>query len=138
MINITTIAEYEYLVNKGYCPLKDWKWFYIDFKLRLEIQYSIFGHGDFTRQNQRFYEWMWKNSIHSCEELGTPLKNYSASFISHIISKGSDRRLAIDPRNVNILSFNQHNKWEYGEKTKMKIYPKNKLIINILKTDYNL
>jgi hypothetical protein len=44
--------------------------------------------------------------------------------------------MAIDPRNVNILSFEAHQKWETGKQTEMNIYPMNKLIINLLKKDY--
>jgi hypothetical protein len=136
MIEIVSKTEYDYLVGRGFQPLQDWRNFHLDLNLRLSLQYELFGFTDFQKQNDKFYHWVWENRPHACEETGKTLYQFSAIHISHILSRGSDRRMAIDPRNVNILSFESHQKWETGKQTEMNIYPMNKLIINLLKKDY--
>ena len=135
MYHITSRSEYEYCIKRGYQPLIQWRWFSIDIKLRIQLQYELFGT-DFEKANERYYRYVWKYSIHRCHETGKPLYNYSSVFISHIISRGSDRRMAIDPRNVNILSFDAHNNWETGNRKHMNIWTLNRIIINMLKADY--
>jgi 5-methylcytosine-specific restriction endonuclease McrA len=112
--------------------------FTLDFRLRLDIQHELFGAPNFQQENQKFYQWCWDNSIKNCQETGLPLYDYSAVYISHIISRGSDRRVAIDPRNINILSFEMHQKWESLKNNEMNIFPTNKIIIQMLKNDYNV
>ena len=116
----------------------DYQNFTLDFEIRLQIQYDLFGYGDFKRANERLYRYVWENSIHCCHESGRPLHNYSSVYISHIISRGSDRRMAIDPRNVNVLSYDMHQQWETGKRKEMNIYRENLLIMEILRKDYNL
>lgn len=133
------MAEYELCVNRGFQPLIDWRNFYVQIGLRKYLQNELFGHGDIEKQNQKFYKFVWENSPHVCHETGRPLYHFSASFISHIISRGANRAMAIDPRNANILWVPMHNKWEYGGKEarkSMNIYPMNQLIIKELKGDY--
>lgn len=137
-INISTLSEYEYCINRGFAPLIDWRNFYVQIGLRKHLQFELFGSSDFDIQNQRFYKYIWDNSPHVCHETGRPLYNYSASFISHIISRGSNRAMSIDPRNANVLFTTSHNKWEYGNRKDMNIYPMNQLIIKELKQDYNI
>ena len=138
MIHITTREEYDLIVGRGYQPLIDWRMFQMDVRLRLLIQSELFGTGSFTQQNQKFYKWCWDHSIYVCQETGKPLYDYSAVYISHIISKGADRRMAIDPRNVNILAYRSHNTWEYGNRKGMNIWRMNQHIIQLLKQDYNM
>ena len=141
MIYIDTRAEYDYVVSKGYEPLINWRYFKMDISLRQIIQHEMFGSSDLQKENNKFYKWVWDNTLHYCEETGRELHDYSSVFISHIISKGADRRMAIDPRNINILSFEMHNMWEYSTKEKrmhMNIYPKNKYIVDMLKREYNI
>ena len=135
MITINSRPEYEYCLKRGYQPLIDWRIFTIDIKLRIQLQYELFGT-DLEKANIKFYHYVWEHSIHKCHETGKPLNNYSSVFISHIISKGADRRMAIDPRNANILSYTAHQQWEYGKRKRMNIWPLNRLIIKMLKDDY--
>ena len=66
-----------------------------------------------------------------------PLSNYSAAFCSHILTRGAFPEMATDPRNINILSVEQHNKWENGNRKEMRIYNGNMKTIEILKREYN-
>ena len=52
------------------------------------------------------------------------------------MTRGAPPEMAHDPRNVNILSFEMHNRWENGDRRNMRIYPANLLIIEQLKKEY--
>ena len=119
----------------------------MDIGLRVEIQKEIFGHcifgrGDIPAANERFYRWVWDHKPHICEETIQPLRFYSASFISHILTRGANPEIAHDPRNINILCLAAHNRWENPgdgpdkNREGMRIYPGNVRIIELLKTDY--
>lgn len=137
MIEISTRPEYEQAVRLGLNPLIDWRHFAVNIYLRIELQKELFGAADFQKENQKFYRWVWDHKMKNCEETGRPLYNYSSVNISHIITKGSDRRMATDPRNVNLLIYEMHNMWEIGDRLSMNINNENNLIINLLKQDYN-
>jgi hypothetical protein len=52
---------------------------------------------------------------------------------SHILSKGSQPKLRHVKANINILCLECHQKWEFGDKKSMDIYPANEQIIGILR-----
>lgn len=134
---ITEFAEYEYLLGRGYDPLVDDRHFRLDIRLRIEIQKKIFGDGHTPADNEKFYRWMWRKKPHYCEECMRPLREYSATYISHILTRGAYPEMAHDPRNVNILCFEHHNAWEQATTRKdMRIYAANQLRIEKLKNEY--
>ena len=133
--------EYEYINKRGYNPLLDIRNFRLEIGLRVEIQREIFGHcvfgrGDIPAANERFFRWVWEHKPHQCEETMRPLANYSAVYCSHILTRGSHPEIAHDPRNINILSFESHNRWENGDRENMRIYPGNMRLIELMKTEY--
>lgn len=137
---ITERWEYDYCVSRGFEPLIDTK-FQLDIRLRVEIQRELFGHcvfgrGDIPVANQRFFRWMWEHKPHRCEETMRPLYNYSAVYISHILTRGAHPEMAHDPRNINILCAEMHEKWENGNRREMRIYPGNMRIIEQMKKEY--
>ena len=130
---MTERCEYEYCVARGYEPLLDIRNFRLDIRLRVELQRELFGHcvlgrGDIPVANQ--------HKPHRCEECLKPLRNYSAVYSSHILTRGAFPEMAHDARNINILCFEHHSCWENGDKTKMRIYPGNVRIIELLKNEY--
>jgi hypothetical protein len=125
-----TIEEYEYCVSRGFEPLLDTR-FVLPIDLRIEIQERMFP------TIEKFFRWVWAKKPHYCEETMRPLHNYSAAFCSHILSRGAHPEMAKDARNINILCFEMHNKWEFGDRRSMRIYEKNQKIIELLKSDYN-
>ena len=141
MIYLNSKDEYNYVVSRGYEPLMDFQ-FYVNIRLRVEIQNNLFGTPEIGKKNiplanQKFYEWVWNSKQHICEEFMVPLSGFSAKFISHIITRGSHPEMAHDPRNVNILSFKAHQMWEDSVKRKkMRIYPMNIEIMELLINDY--
>lgn len=142
-IKISTREEFEYVLSRDYNPLLDWRKFKIPNSLRVDIQRELFGKSfiskgsNLVEANNRFYRYMWENKNHICEECGKPLSHYSSVFISHILSRGAKPEMAHDPRNINILCFHDHNKWEQETTRKdMKIYKTNLIIIEFLKDDY--
>lgn len=134
-IQIKSRKDYDYCVNSGFEPLLDRR-FEIDHNLRVEIQKDLFGEGNSEKQNVKFYKWVWAHKPHWCEECMKPLPEYSATYVSHIISRGSDARMAYDARNVNILCFKHHSLWENGDRETMRINEINKLTIEQLKNEY--
>lgn len=137
-IDIQTAAEYDEAVKMGFCPLIDWERFTMDIRLRVEIQRNLFGRGviETGRANVQFYKWCWEHKPHRCEETLRPLYEYSAVYVSHILPRGAYPEMATDPRNVNILCFEKHAEWENGRREAMRIYPRNRVIIDILKREY--
>ena len=139
---ITTRAEYDLAKAHGFEPLLGFQpiagqqFFQLDIRLRVEIQRELFGTGHTPAENEKFYRWCWDHYPHQCAETMRPLRQYSATYISHILTRGAHPEMAHDPRNVNILSFEQHNKWENGKRETMRIYPGNLLIIEMLKREY--
>jgi len=143
MILIDTYDQYQEAVAIGYEPLRDWRKFDVDIFLRVRIQRMIFGHRELTkaddirRANDRFYRWCFEHSLKVCEETGVELHDYSSVHVSHILTKGAHPEMAHDPRNVNILTYKKHERWESGKNSGMKIYSLNMYIIELLKTDYS-
>lgn len=141
-IKVNDREEYDYILKGGYCPLIDSR-FDVDIRLRVKLQKEIFGkciigRGDnIQRANERFFRWIWENKKHYCEETMQPLRGYSAVYCSHILTRGSHPEMAHDPRNINLLTFEMHNKWENGNRKEMRIYEKNQRTIELLKQEYN-
>ena len=134
-IRISTRDEYNYCRTLGYEPLVD-KRFAMDIHLRVDVQRELFGTGHTPGENEKFYRWCWDHKPHWCEETMRPLHQYSAVYVSHILTRGAHPEMAHDPRNVNILCFEKHNQWENGDRERMRIWRSNQLQIQTLKTEY--
>ena len=136
MIAIDTRQEYDLALSRGYKPLIDPR-FDLETGLRVSIQRELFGTGHTPAENERFYRWCWAHKPHRCEECMKPLPNYSATFISHILTRGANPAMAFDGRNTNILCFACHNRWEHATtRGGMRIYAKNQITIQKLKDEY--
>lgn len=133
---MTTREEYDYCVERGIEPLIDDRCFDIDINLRVQIQTEKFGK-DIKKARQRFFKWIWQQKEHVCEECGRPLQFYSATFCSHILSRGAHPEKALDGRNINILCFQCHQTYEFGNRSTMRIYKKNQSIIEKLNFEYS-
>lgn len=138
---ITTREEYDLVTSRGYEPLIDERFFVLEHGLRVALQREIFGHsltsrGNIMQANERFFRWVWAHKPHICEETMRPLREYSAVYCSHILTRGAYPEMAHDPRNINILCFEAHNKWENGDRQRMRIYAKNEVTIEKLKQEY--
>ena len=127
---------YQYAKKRGYEPLIDRR-FGMDINTRIEIQQHLFGEGHSPEENERFYRYCWDIYTQVCSECMKPLRQYSAVYISHILSRGAFTDCAHDVRNINILCFDCHQRWENGDRKSMRIYSRNMRIINDLKRDYN-
>lgn len=142
LITITTEPEYEFVIKHGFNPLFYNKFIRLDIKLREQMQKRMFGHcitgrgKDIMAANERFFRYIWEHKPHVCEECLKPLREYSAVYCSHILSRGAYPEMAFDARNINLLCFNCHQRWENGDRRAMRIYDRNIRIINELKRDY--
>ena len=132
---IDTRELYDYARKRGYEPLIDRR-FAMEIHLRVSIQRELFGRGHTPEENERFYRWCWEHYPHICSETMRPLRQYSATYISHILTRGAHPEMAHDPRNVNILCFEMHNRWENGDRQNMRIYQMNQLTIKNLMNEY--
>ena len=133
---IITRQEYDYCVSRGIEPLIDPR-FPMDHSLRVLIQKEKFGEGHTPAENERFYRFCWKIYPHHCEECLKPLNEFSATYVSHILSRGAHPEMAHDPRNINILCFDHHNRWEHATTRKdMRIYRSNVERVRKLKKEY--
>lgn len=130
--------EYDYIVSRGFEPLLDTKHFRMDIRLRIAIQREKFGTGHTPEENEKFYRWVWEHKPHYCECCMRPLPNYSATFVSHILTRGAHPETAYDCRNVNIFCFLHHSMWENGNRKNMRIYRHNLRIIDELKKEYSI
>lgn len=134
-IVIDTRELYDFARKRGYEPLVDRR-FAVEINLRVSIQRELFGRGHTPEENERFYRFCWYHYPHVCSETMRPLHQYSAAYVSHIMTRGAHPDLAHDPRNVNILSVEMHNRWENGDRQNMRIYRANQLTIEQLKKEY--
>lgn len=135
-ILIEDLECYKYAKSKGYEPLTD-KRFEMPIKVRVDVQRYLFGTGHTPAENERFYRYCWELYPHICEECMRPLTQFSATYISHIRTRGAFPEAAHDVRNVNILCFKHHNQWETGNRKAMRIYPGNVQTIEQLTKEYN-
>lgn len=135
-ILIEDLECYKYAKSKGYEPLTD-KRFEMPIKVRIDVQRYLFGAGHTPAENERFYRYCWDLYPHICEECMRPLTQFSATYISHIRTRGAFPEAAHDVRNVNILCFKHHNQWETGNRKAMRIYPGNVQTIEQLTKEYN-
>lgn len=136
IIVIDSRKAYEDACRGVYEPLSDRR-FSVEHDLRVEIQRELFGKGHTTAENERFYRWVWSKKMHFCENCMKPLPVYSATYVSHILSRGAYPEMAHDPRNTNILCFDCHAQWENGNRKAMRIYESNQITIAELKKEYS-
>jgi hypothetical protein len=139
-VKINTQEEYEWLAERlppEMDPLKA-EWVAFSRDLRRQIQRHLFGKQS-PENDVKFYHWIWDHSNQTCEETQTPLHNYSAQYISHILTRGGHTEMRYDPRNVNVLRPEAHRAWEDGkleERMQMAIWGKNQRTIQNLKREY--
>lgn len=132
---ISTREEYEYAHSRGIEPLIEKK-LPMDIRLRKEIQEELFGKGNHQSNNQKFYKWVWEHKKHRCEECNKPLPRYSATYVSHIVSRGENPFFAYDPRNTNILCKECHDRWELKTtRGTMRIINNNTCLMNKFKDE---
>jgi len=135
-IQIDTREQYDYCKTLGYEPLLD-KRFAMEIRLRVSIQRELFGTGHTPKENERFYRFCWDHYQHICAECMRPLRQYSATYVSHILTRGAHPEMAHDCRNVNILCFDHHAAWENGNRETMRIFSINRLTIEQLRREYD-
>ena len=135
-VRIETRQDYDKAKQSGFEPLVDTH-FDMSIKLRVELQRELFGKNGNQEANQRFYKWTWDNKPHYCEECLHPLYDYSAVYISHILTRGAYPEMAHDPRNINILCGQCHSRWEHKTtRGSMRIYLSNLQRIDDLTREY--
>jgi|ETNmetMinimDraft_14_1059893.scaffolds.fasta_scaffold36302_3 hypothetical protein len=128
-MKINTLEDFKMSTKYGFNP-------FLDKQHEMTIQVRIMIQNEMFKSDSQFYKYCWNNLPHFCQETGLKLRTYSASFVSHILSRGSHPEMRYDIRNINILSLPEHAKWESEKKIDMYIYKKNQTIITNLKNEY--
>ena len=110
MVEITNREDYDALLKRGIDCLYD-KRYHLEIGLRREIQREKFGKND-AEGNAKFYACCIKHFPHVCENCGKPIPHPWATNVSHILSRGAFAPLSHDCRNVSILCWECHQKYE--------------------------
>ena len=111
MVEITNREDYDALLKRGIDCLYD-KRYHLEIGLRREIQREKFGKND-DEGNAKFYAYCIKHFPHVCENCGKPIPHPWAANVSHILSRGAFAPLSHDCRNVSILCWECHQKYEH-------------------------
>ena len=111
MVEITNREDYDALLKRGIDCLYD-KRYHLEIGLRREIQREKFGKND-DEGNAKFYAYCIKHFPHVCENCGKPIEHPWAINVSHILSRGAFAPLSHDCRNVSILCWECHQKYEH-------------------------
>ena len=99
------------------------------------------------RKDEETYEQVFNSRPHECEECGRGLSDVFRDEngmvvarwqYSHILSKAAFPEYRNDPRNMNRLCLDCHQRWEWKNRENMKIYEKNQLTIQELKNTVTL
>jgi hypothetical protein len=75
------------------------------------------------KKDNEFYKEIWAEREHICEECGIYLGDVmNKVFMSHHLTKGSTPTQRYNKLNINLLCYQHHSDWEFGDKKKMRIY----------------
>lgn len=70
-----------------------------------------------------FYNEIWAERNHSCEECGRNLGDtWKRYMFSHLITKGAHPDLRYDKRNIVLKCLECHNRWENGDRRNMRVF----------------
>ncbi len=129
---------YDLCVARGFEPLFEKDFLDMPIALRVELTKEKF------RTNQEYYRTAYTlHHTKCCEECNVGLPRYSATWVSHILSKGAHPEMRFDLRNFNLLCFKHHKQWENTAtsgpmpmRKDMKILLGNEALIETLLTEY--
>lgn len=84
--------------------------------------------------DKKFYQSIWNEREHYCEECGKWLGDEPAwSYFSHILPKSHYNKLRYCKANIDLLCPDCHHRWEFKDRKNMRVYSEDK--INKLKDD---
>ena len=136
-VEISKREDYDALLKRGIDCLYD-KRYHLEIGLRREIQREKFGKND-DAGNALFYAYCIKHFPHVCENCGKPIPHPWATNVSHILSREAFAPLSHDCRNVSILCWECHQKFEH-KPTRVTMNPwyleKVERRVEMLKEDY--
>lgn len=141
-VTISTQEELDFCLKRRINPIFYHPVIKLEINFRIYLHKELFGRPAFSNNrviiaNDKFYNYCWDNGFGICENCNKTLKNYSAVFVSHILPRGGYPEYAHDPRNHNILCGECHHRWESPMNFQMRIYQRNRRIIEEIKSDYN-
>lgn len=77
-------------------------------------------------QSDVFFE-IWNERPHICAECGRPLSQALPSVFSHYLPKGKYPNLKLCKQNIDLLCYEHHYQWDFGDRKSMKIYDENRI-----------
>ena len=135
---VNTREEYDALLQRGIDALCDDR-YHLEIHLRREIQKERFG-GNNAEGNAKFYAYCLHHKPLVCENCGKPIRNPSATNVSHILTRGAHQECSHDPRNTSILCWRCHSLYEHSttrDQLRMWYVEKTERIKQELKQEYN-
>ena len=117
-------------------------------RLHPEMKGEIFSEDQWEqiKKDDETYKQVWDSKEHICEECGESLgeelydeegKIAARWRFSHILGKKAYPEFRNDPRNFNLLCYQCHSLFEFGNKKEMNIYEGDMEIIEILLNERN-
>jgi len=84
-----------------------------------------------AKDDSDFFHEIWEEREHYSEVSGLPLGNvYHVVFFSHVITKGAYPKARHWKENIVLMTCNEHQEWEFGDRSKPEFKKKFK---NVLK-----
>ncbi len=115
--------------GKGKCQVCDFQMTAEVIKKPYRIPKKSEKQVDVKKKDIAYYKQCFQYSNRRCEECNLYLGDeWKPEFVSHIIAKNVIPDLRYDERNHTILCFDHHFQFDFGDKTKMKIYKATELI----------
>ena len=85
-----------------------------------------------ANEDSKFFHQIWKDRIHYSQVSGIPLGDeYNPVFFSHILTKGAYPKARHWKENIILMTFEEHNEWEFQQRSKPKFIAKYKDILRL-------
>lgn len=83
-----------------------------------------------ANEDSKFFHQIWKERNHVSEISGIDLgDDYNPVFFSHTLTKGAYPKARHWSENIFLMTYEEHNEWEFGDRSKIEFKKKFKIVI---------
>lgn len=68
-------------------------------------------------EDSKFFKEIWEERPHKSEISGKPLRTYSPTYMSHILTKGAYPKARHWKENIMLMTFLEHQEWEFADRS---------------------